>query len=194
MKSTSIMRRNSAASDFANGADSATPALAIRISIGWRLAASAIAALTAAWSATSATPAKCASPAATASSSVARLRPSTVTVAPARTSADAIARPMPRPPPVTRAWEERGSPDMRGPPRVHSSTSRAYILNLKRLQERRELLVPRLPALAQRRRGAFTEFGAVNMRHAAGMTEAEIEGDIDHPLARARLRQSRVQL
>ena len=36
MKLTSIMRRNSAASDLPNGADSALPALAIRISIGWR--------------------------------------------------------------------------------------------------------------------------------------------------------------
>ena len=40
MKLTSIMRLNSAASDFANGADSAIPALAIRISIGCRAAAS----------------------------------------------------------------------------------------------------------------------------------------------------------
>ena len=37
MKLTSIMRLNSAASDFANGADSAMPALAIRISIGCAL-------------------------------------------------------------------------------------------------------------------------------------------------------------
>src|ERR1700731_4066609 len=35
MKLTSIMRLNSAASDFPNGADSAIPALATRISIGW---------------------------------------------------------------------------------------------------------------------------------------------------------------
>ena len=41
------MRRNSAASDFPNGADSAAPALAIRISIGCRAAAVAIAAFTA---------------------------------------------------------------------------------------------------------------------------------------------------
>ena len=46
------------------------------------------------------------------------LRPSTVTVAPACTSAEAISRPMPRPPPVTSACEERDSPDMRRPPRV----------------------------------------------------------------------------
>ena len=45
MKLTSIMRRNSAASDFANGADSALPAFAIRMSIGCRAAASEIAAL-----------------------------------------------------------------------------------------------------------------------------------------------------
>src|SRR5664279_641733 len=70
---------------------------------------------------------------------------------------------------------------------------RAYILNLKLLQERREPL-RLLPALAQRRRGAFAEFGAVDMGHAAGMGEAEIEGDIDHPLAGAGLQQPRVEL
>src|SRR5205823_9007060 len=48
-----------------------------------------------------------------AASNVARSRPSTVTVAPARARLDAIGRPIPRPPPVTRAWEERGRPDMR---------------------------------------------------------------------------------
>src|SRR5215210_4706897 len=81
-----------------------------------------MAAITAPWSATSATTAKFASPAATASSSVARLRPSTVTVAPARARVDAIARPMPRPPPVTTAWEERGSPDKRSSPEIYSVT------------------------------------------------------------------------
>ena len=42
MKLTSIMRWNSAASERPNGADSAAPALAIRMSIGCRAAASAI--------------------------------------------------------------------------------------------------------------------------------------------------------
>jgi hypothetical protein len=41
---------------------------------------------------------------------------STVTVAPERTSADAISRPMPRPPPVTSACAERGNPDISGLP------------------------------------------------------------------------------
>ena len=43
----------------------------------------------------------------------ARLRPSTVTVAPARDNAAAISRPMPRPPPVTSACDERDNPDIR---------------------------------------------------------------------------------
>ena len=86
------------------------------MSIGCRAAAAAMADLTEAWSATSATAANCAAPDATASSSVARLRPSTVTVAPACDSAADIARPMPRPPPVTSAWEERDRWDMSGPP------------------------------------------------------------------------------
>ena len=38
---------------------------------------------------------------------------STVTVAPACVSAEAISRPIPRPPPVTSAWEGRDSPDIR---------------------------------------------------------------------------------
>jgi hypothetical protein len=63
-------------------------------------------------SATSATAANCAAPDATASPSVARLRPSTVTVAPAFDSAADIASPMPRPPPVTSAWEERDNEDI----------------------------------------------------------------------------------
>jgi hypothetical protein len=58
------------------------------------------------------TAANCAAPDATASSSVARLRPSTVTVAPAFDSAADIASPMPRPPPVTSAWEERDNGDI----------------------------------------------------------------------------------
>src|SRR5580704_2388981 len=71
-----------------------------------------------------------------ASSSVARLRPSTVTVAPACESVEAMARPMPRPPPVTSACEERGSPDMHGPPRMNSPLrGTAYILDFKLLQE-----------------------------------------------------------
>jgi hypothetical protein len=36
-----------------------------------------------------------------------------VTLAPARDTAAAIARPMPRPPPVTSAWEAGNNPDMR---------------------------------------------------------------------------------
>src|SRR5260370_8826022 len=51
-----------------------------------------------------------------------------------------------------------------------------------------------LSALAQRRRGAFAEFGAVAAGHAAEMGEAEIEGDVDHPLARPGARKPRVQL
>ena len=46
MKLTSIIRWNSAASERPNGADSAAPALAIRMSIGCRAAASAMADLT----------------------------------------------------------------------------------------------------------------------------------------------------
>src|SRR5882757_5295897 len=57
--------------------------------------------------------ANCAAPRATAWSSAARLRPSTVTVAPARDNVAAISRPIPRPPPVTSACEERDSSDMR---------------------------------------------------------------------------------
>src|SRR5512138_1324387 len=112
MKLTSIMRWNSAASERPDGADSAAPALATRTSIGCRTAASAMADLTKAWSATSAAAEKCAAPDATAASSVARLRPSTVTVAPAFDSAAATASPMPRPPPVTSAWEERDNGDI----------------------------------------------------------------------------------
>jgi hypothetical protein len=48
MKLTSIIRAKSALSDFANGADSALPAFAIRMSIGFRACAAAIAALSAA--------------------------------------------------------------------------------------------------------------------------------------------------
>src|SRR5258708_2813836 len=51
-----------------------------------------------------------------------------------------------------------------------------------------------LSALAQRRRGAFAEFGAVVAGHTAEMGEAEIEGDVDHPLARPGARKPRVQL
>ena len=46
MKLTSIIRWNNAASERPNGADSAAPALAIRMSIGCRAAASAMADLT----------------------------------------------------------------------------------------------------------------------------------------------------
>ena len=45
-----------------------------------------------------------------------RLRPSIVTIAPACDNAAATSRPMPRPPPVTSAWEERDSFDIGGPP------------------------------------------------------------------------------
>src|SRR5947209_7635361 len=130
MKSTSIVRRNNCASDFANNADSAIPALATRISIGCLAAASETAACTAARSETSATTAKWAAPRETVCSRVSRLRPSTVTVPPAFTSVDAMARPMPLPPPVTKAWEERGSPDMRSLPQLfrHLETWIYFIL------------------------------------------------------------------
>src|SRR5438132_2771986 len=131
MKLTSIIRWNSAASERPKGADSAAPALAISISIGCRPAASATADLTDAWSATSATAANCAAPDATASSSVARLRPSTVTVAPAFDSAADIANPMPRPPPVTSAWEEGDNGVIGQASWIRGS---AYILNFKLLQ------------------------------------------------------------
>src|SRR3954467_4852606 len=65
--------------------------------------------------------AKCAAPEPTAASSVARLRPSTVTVAPAFDSVDATASPMPRPPPVTSAWLKRGNGDIGRPPGGRSS-------------------------------------------------------------------------
>ena len=131
MKLTSIIRWNNAASERPKGADSAAPALAIRMSIGCRAAAAAIADLTEAPSATSATSANCAAPDAMASSSVARLRPSTVTTAPASDSACDIARPMPRPPPVTSAWEERDNWDIG---QASWSEGSGYILNFKLLQ------------------------------------------------------------
>src|ERR1700719_1652242 len=146
MKLTSIIRPNNAASDFANGADSAMPAFAIRMSIGCRAAASAIAAVTAARSATSATPAKCAAPAATASSRVARSRPSTETVAPARASVDAISRPMPRPPPVTSACEERGSPDMRKLPSESNGVATCIYFKLQAFARNQLLLLDRSSA------------------------------------------------
>jgi hypothetical protein len=46
----------------------------------------------------------------------------------------AMARPMPRPPPVTSACAERGSPDMRDLPGV-SKPGTGYILYFKLLQE-----------------------------------------------------------
>src|ERR1700710_2718335 len=115
MKLTFIIRWNNAASERPKGADSAAPALAMRMSTGWRAAAAASADLTETSSATSATSANFAAPALTASSSVARLRPRMVTTAPASVRGAAPARPMPRPPPVTTAWEECESFDMLGP-------------------------------------------------------------------------------
>src|SRR4051794_13443956 len=85
-----------------------------------------------------------------ASSSVAPLRPTIVTVAPACFSARAISRPMPRPPPVTIACTVCGSPDMRAPPFISlATTDRQDILNFKLLQQHgRSGLTLRLPWLA----------------------------------------------
>src|SRR3984885_13377688 len=131
-KLTSIMRRNNAASDLAKLADSAAPALAIRISIGWRAAASRIAGSTAAGSVTSATTEKRATPCATSSSRAAFWRPSTVTTAPALVNCAAISRPMPRAAPVTTACGECGSLVTRNlPERFQRPFGFGYILYFK---------------------------------------------------------------
>src|SRR4051812_3128 len=85
-----------------------------------------------------------------ASSSVAPLRPTIVTVAPASFRARAISRPMPRPPPVTIACAAAGSPDIRAPPRpLQHHRNLEVILTFKFLQQHaRSGLTPRLPRLA----------------------------------------------
>ncbi len=132
MKLTSIIRWNSAASERPKGADSAAPALAIRMSIGCRAAASAMADLTEAcigdvghFSEMRRTGCdgfieRCAIAAEHGHDSTG------FATAPAD-----IARPMPRPPPVTSAWEERDSWDIG---RASRSERSGYILNFKLLQ------------------------------------------------------------